>query len=63
MPEKKKKGRPTDNPKSTQFSIRFDKGTLNILDDYCKKNSVSRPEAVRFAVSKLKDKSSYSVLK
>ena len=54
MPEKKKMGRPTDNPKSTQFSVRFDEETLNILDGYCEENSVSRPEGVRIAVRKLK---------
>lgn len=56
MPDKKKMGRPTENPKSMQFSIRFDEETLNILDDYCKGNSVSRPEGVRIAVRKLKEK-------
>lgn len=56
MPDKKKMGRPTENPKSTQFSVRFDEETLNILDDYCKENSVSRPEGVRVAVRKLKEK-------
>lgn len=52
----KKMGRPTDNPKTTQFSVRFDSETLKILDDYCKKNDVSRPEGVRKAVRNLKDK-------
>lgn len=56
MSDKKKMGRPTDNLKSTQFSVRFDEETLNILDDYCKKNSVSRPEGIRIAVRKLKEK-------
>ena len=56
MHEKKKMGRPTDNPKSTQFSVRFDEETLNILDGYCEENSVSRPEGVRIAVRKLKKK-------
>lgn len=56
MPDKKKMGRPTENPKSTQFSVRFDEETLNILDNYCKKNSVSRPEGVRRAVRELKEK-------
>ena len=37
MPEKKKMGRPTDSPKTTQFSIRFDEKTLEVLDTYCKK--------------------------
>lgn len=53
MPEKKKMGRPTDNPKQTQFSIRFDEETLSILDRFCKKENVSRPEGVRRAVRNL----------
>ena len=52
----KKLGRPTDNPKSTQFSVRFDKETLEIFDKYCKENTVTRPEGVREAVRKLKKK-------
>lgn len=56
MPDKKKMGRPTDNPKQTQFSVRFDEETLNILDGYCKEERVSRPEGVRRAVRKLKKK-------
>lgn len=55
MPSKKKMGRPTDNPKTTQFSVRFDKATLEILDDYCKKNELTRPQGVREAVRKLKE--------
>ncbi len=54
MPEKKKMGRPTTNPKNTQFSVRFDDETLNILDEYCKKEKLSRPQGVRQAVRKLK---------
>lgn len=56
MPEKKKMGRPTDNPKKTQFSVRFDQETLNILDAYCQDKNISRPEGVRKAVRKLKKK-------
>lgn len=51
----KKLGRPTDNPKKTQFSVRFDDDTLKILDDYCKRHNVSRPQGVRIAVKKLKN--------
>ena len=54
MPDKKM-GRPTDNPKQTQFSIRFDEKTLNILDEYCKKEGISRPEGARRAVRKLEE--------
>lgn len=52
----KKMGRPTDSPKTTQISIRFDAETLNILDGYCQKNGFSRVEAVRKAVAMLEDK-------
>lgn len=54
MPEKKKLGRPTDNPKKTQFSVRFDSETLGILDEYCIENQLTRPQGVRDAVRKLK---------
>lgn len=56
MPEKKKMGRPTDNPKTAQFSVRFDEPTLKILDDFCRKNGITRPQGVREAVRKLKEK-------
>lgn len=56
MPEKKKMGRPTDNPKTTQFSVRFDQATLKILDEYCNDNNLTRPQGVREAVRKLKEK-------
>ena len=52
----KKMGRPTDNPKTTQFSVRFDNETLEILDKYCEKNSITRAEGVRKAVRNLKEK-------
>lgn len=55
MPNKKI-GRPTDNPKTTQFSIRFDDETLSILDNYCQSKSLTRPQGVREAVRKLKEK-------
>lgn len=54
MPEKKKLGRPTDSPKTCQFSIRFDNETLSILDDYCQSKNLTRPQGVREAVRKLK---------
>ena len=55
VPEKKKMGRPTDNPKTVQFSVRFDSDTLKILDEYCAKNQFTRPQGVREAVRKLKE--------
>lgn len=56
MPDKKKMGRPTTSPKTTQFSVRFDNDTLDILDKYCEKEKLSRPEGIRIAVRKLKKK-------
>lgn len=47
-------GRPTDAPKTTQFSVRFDEETIEILDEYCNQEKISRPEGVRRAVRKLK---------
>ncbi len=52
--EKNKMGRPTDSPKITQLSIRFDEKTLNILDDFCNRKNISRPEGVRCAVQGLR---------
>lgn len=54
MPNKKI-GRPTDNPKTIQFSIRFDEETLSILDNYCQTKKLTRPQGVREAVRKLKN--------
>ena len=55
MPEKKM-GRPTDNPKTTQFSIRFDEDTLRILDEFCAKEKITRPQGVRIAENSKKNK-------
>lgn len=53
--EKKKMGRPTDNPKSESLHIRLDAETSRILDEYCEDNDVSRTEAVRHGIRKLKE--------
>ncbi|GHV42776.1 hypothetical protein FACS189490_12460 [Clostridia bacterium] len=55
MPDKKI-GRPTDNPKTAQFSVRFDEKTLKVLDAYCSEKKISRPEGVREAVRNLEEK-------
>lgn len=54
LPKEKKMGRPTDSPKNTQFSVRFDNESIKILDDYCNQEQISRPEGVRRAVKQLK---------
>jgi metal-responsive CopG/Arc/MetJ family transcriptional regulator len=54
--DKNKIGRPTDKPKTTQLAIRFDKETLQILDEYCSLKKISRAEGVRKAVRTLPKK-------
>ena len=51
-----KTGRPTDNPKEGRVSIRIDSECSEILSDYCKKNNVSKGEAIRRGIKKLNDK-------
>jgi metal-responsive CopG/Arc/MetJ family transcriptional regulator len=51
----KKRGRPTENPKSKKISVRLDDETLKVLDTYCEKNNVSRTEGIRKGISTLKE--------
>ena len=44
---KKKMGRPTDSPKQVQIAVRFDDETLQILDDFCEQEKISRAEGTR----------------
>lgn len=53
--DKKKLGRPTDNPKPYQMSVKCDKERKEIIDIYCKKYDVSIMEAIRRGIEKLKD--------
>ena len=53
---KKKMGRPTDSPKEIQIAVRFDVETLQILDDFCEHEKISRAEGTRRAVRRLKKK-------
>jgi len=46
-------GRPTDNPKPIQISVRFDIETSKILDSYCTENNVSRVDGIREGVKRL----------
>lgn len=47
-------GRPTDNPKPYQAAVRLDQEAKDILDAYCKQESVSVMEAIRRGVKRLK---------
>lgn len=47
-------GRPTDNPKGVPMHVRLDKESEEILDKYCKQEGVSKMEAARRGIKKLK---------
>ena len=50
-----RRGRPTDNPKASQISVRLDEECINILNNYIKQENISRVEAIRRGIKKLKD--------
>lgn len=47
-------GRPTDNPKGVSIHVRLDKECEEILTAYCNQEQVSRMEATRRGIKKLK---------
>lgn len=55
LPEKKKMGRPTDNPKGEPIHVRLDTECVEVLDEYCSQKQVVRTEAIRRGIKKLKD--------
>ena len=50
----KKMGRPTDNPKPHQITVKLDNECKEIIDAYSQQEGVSRMETVRRGVKKLK---------
>lgn len=48
-----KRGRPTDNPKTTAFNIRLDSESVEILTKYMEKYNVSKAEVVRRGIKML----------
>lgn len=48
-------GRPTDNPKPHQMTVKFDDECKEIIDRYSEQENVSKMETVRRGVKKLKD--------
>ena len=53
LPEKKKLGRPTDNPKGAPMHVRLDEEARAILEKYCQQEQVSKMEATRRGIKKL----------
>lgn len=47
-------GRPTDNPKGVSIHVRLDKECEEILKEYCEQEKVSKMEATRRGIKKLK---------
>ena len=49
-----KRGRPAaQNPKNIRLDIRVTEGELRILDDYCKRKGVKRPQGLRDGIKAL----------
>ena len=55
LPDKKKMGRPTDNPKGVSVHVRLDGEADSILQEYCEQKQVPRTEAIRRGIKKLKE--------
>lgn len=47
-------GRPTDNPKGSPVHVRLDKECEAILKEYCEQEKVSKMEAIRRGIKKLR---------
>lgn len=48
-------GRPTDNPKPYQISVKYDEKCKQVLEEYCRQEGVTRMEAIRRGIRKLED--------
>lgn len=54
--EKRRVGRPTDAPKGKPITVRFTDEESIILDGYAAEKCISKAEAIRHGVQKLKEK-------
>ena len=52
--EKGKRGPKTDNPKPFKIGIKLDQESKDILDAYCEQENVSKMEAARRGIKRLK---------
>lgn len=53
---KKKMGRPTDNPKFNSIHVRLDDECKEILDLYCKQENITKTDGIRNGIKMLKSK-------
>ena len=51
--DNKKMGRPTDNPKPYKIAVKLDQESKDVLDAYCKQETVSMMEAARRGIKRL----------
>ncbi len=49
----KKRGRPTENPKTERITVRLDESSAKIMHRYCEAQKVDKAEAVRAGLKKL----------
>jgi len=54
LSEKKKSGRPTDNPKGTSMHVRLDEESRTLLYRYCEQEKTTKMEAARRGIKKLR---------
>lgn len=59
--EKKKIGRPTDNPRPNKISVRISDKDKEILEDYCGRNKVNRTEAISRGIQMLDMRAKYDI--
>lgn len=48
-----KMGRPTDNPKNHKITVRLDDMSAEIMNRYCRQESIEKGEAVRRGIKEL----------
>lgn len=53
----KKRGRPIEeNPKNIRLDVRITQEELDILDSYCERRGIKRPQGLRDGIRALEDK-------
>lgn len=53
---KRKRGRPVEeNPKNIRLDVRITEKELKILDDYCERKNVKRPQGLRDGIKALEN--------
>lgn len=51
--EKKKMGRPTDNPKTNNYRIRMTDEELSKLEECCRETGLSKADVIRLGIDKV----------